>query len=424
MKNGNKNSSKKAKIVVSVVVMIIAICFIPIIIIAARYNSTSYINEKPVERPDGYVLPEYPDVILDTEYTDEDIETGFSIVDKSEAGDGLDDLETEVTILDTDVDVTSEDTENVFSVVNDNKNTSGSSIDKTEVKTSKPSNKGSTGVSNSFGTSSNAVSVYSKKYPIYSVEQRDSDILNILVLGTDTRDVTIERGRSDTMIVVSYNKKTAEVKLVSFLRDSLVPIADHDWNRLNTAYAFGGAGLAVNTINELFGLDIQYFVAVDFTGAKSFIDKVGGVDVTLTQKEAEYLSKAAHTEIKSGVVHMNSRIAMLHMRNRFTDNDFGRTRRQRDIIVAVMKKLISEKSISEITELIDYAMTIVKTNIPVTMLASLATSVVSNISNLTFESQQVPYTDSFKFAWYNRMAIISFDIEEAAERVSKFIWND
>lgn len=418
MKSGNKNSrGKLVKIIISAAIMLMIVCFIPIIIIAVRYSSTTYINEKPVERSDSYVLPEYPDVVIDTEYTDGDTETGFIIADDSEADSSLNELET-------DVDVTSEDTENVFPVVNDNKSISGSSVDKTEVKTSKPSTTSSRGVSNSFGTSSNAVSVYSKKYPIYSVEQKDSDILNILVLGTDTRDVTAECGRSDTMIVVSYNKKTAEVKLVSFLRDSLVPIADHDWNRLNTAYAFGGAGLAVNTINELFGLDIQYFVVVDFTGAKSFIDKVGGVDITLTQKEAEYLSKAAHTEINAGDVHMNSRIAMLHMRNRFTDNDFGRTRRQRDVIVAVMKKLLSEKSISEITELIDYAMTIVKTNIPVTMLVSLATSVVSNISNLTFDSQQVPYTDSFKFAWYNRMAIISFDIEEAAERVSKFIWND
>ena len=79
---------------------------------------------------------------------------------------------------------------------------------------------------NSFGRSSNAKNVYGST-PIYKVEQKDPDIINILVLGTDSRDVTKERGRSDAMLVVSYNKKTSTIKMISILRDSLVPIEGH-----------------------------------------------------------------------------------------------------------------------------------------------------------------------------------------------------
>lgn len=86
----------------------------------------------------------------------------------------------------------------------------------------------------SFGRNSNTVSVYGKT-PIYKVEKKDPDIENILVLGTDSRDVTRERGRSDAMIILSYNKRTGAIKMVSVLRDSLVPIEGRGWNRIKAA---------------------------------------------------------------------------------------------------------------------------------------------------------------------------------------------
>ena len=81
----------------------------------------------------------------------------------------------------------------------------------------------------SFGRNENVKSVYGKT-PIYKVEKKDPNIENILVMGTDSRDVTRERGRSDALIVLSYNKKTGDVKMISILRDSLVPIEGRGWN--------------------------------------------------------------------------------------------------------------------------------------------------------------------------------------------------
>ena len=138
--------------------------------------------------------------------------------------------------------------------------------------------------------------------PIYKVEKKDPNIENILVIGTDSRDVVRERGRSDAMIVLSYNKKTGEIKMVSILRDSLVPIEGRGWNRINAAYSFDGVGLAVNTVNQLFDLDIQRFVVVDFNGVTDFIDKAGGVTINLTQKEVDYLTNYSGGKVKYNIV--------------------------------------------------------------------------------------------------------------------------
>lgn len=426
MKNESKKKGRAVKIIITALIILILLCIIPVIIVLVKYHRTSYINETPVERSDSYVRPEYPEIIIGsegiTDMTDESEEPITEPVTETETETETEPVTDEVTEADTTYRAPRDTQPPTIETARPTPVTTAASTDKPSTPQSTTKAETTENKNNSFGTATNAVSVYSKKYPIYSVAQKNKDIINILVMGTDARDVTIERGRSDTMLIVSYNKKTAEVKLVSLLRDALVPIQDHDWNRLNTAYAFGGAGLAINTMNDLFGLDLQNFVVIDFTGAAEFIDKIGGVDVTLTQAEVNYYSNFINQDLVVGVNHMDSTLAMTHMRNRSTDNDFGRARRQRDVIMAVMKKIMTGMSITEISNLIDYAMTIVKTNIPATTLVSLAASILADASKLTFSSQQVPYADSYQFAWYKQMAILSFDIDEAAKRVNEFIY--
>lgn len=277
----------------------------------------------------------------------------------------------------------------------------------------------------SFGRTENVKSVYGKT-PIYKVEKKDPNIENILVLGTDSRDVTKERGRSDAMIVVSYNKKTGSVKMISILRDSLVPIEGRGWNRINAAYSFDGVGLAVNTVNQLLNLDIQRFVVVDFNGVTDFVDKAGGVTISLTQKEVDYL-----TNYSGGKVHyevgpnkFNGDRALAYMRIRKIDSDFKRTERQRKVIETLARKIISEKSISEIYDLTNFAFGLVKTNISLTELTSVIGNVATDAlkNGLYMESHNLPFNDAYTYKYYNGMAIISFDINDAARRVNKIIY--
>ncbi len=284
------------------------------------------------------------------------------------------------------------------------------------------------GPDNSFSRSKNAVNVYGKT-PIYKVEKKNDDIENILILGTDTRDVTVERGRSDAIIILSYNKKTGSIKMTSILRDSLVPIEGHKWNRINAAYSFDGVGLAINTVNRLFDLDIQRFVVIDFSGTKEFIDKVGGVDVELTQAEADYFNRTGvmgNYPVSAGTFHLNGPRALAYMRTRKLDSDFGRTARQRKVIELLANKIVKEKSFSQIYSLTDYAFTLVKTNISLAELTGVVASVASNAAGgaLNLQSQHIPYDNSYSYKYYNGMAIISFDIDDASQRLNKFIYGE
>ena len=276
---------------------------------------------------------------------------------------------------------------------------------------------------NSFGNSANAINVFGKT-PIYRVEQKNPDIINILVLGTDSRDVTRERGRSDAIIILSYNKKTEQIKMVSVLRDSLVPIEGHKWNRINAAYSFDGVGLAINTVNEIFDLDIQRFVVIDFNGVKDFINQVGGVNIKLTAAEAKYFnSRNVFSEpVEAGVQHMNGSQALEYMRIRKIDSDFVRTSRQQKTIQALSDKIVTEKSLAEMYSLADFACKITKTNIPLTELMPVISALSDKKDGVSIESQHVPFDGTYSYKRYNGMAIISFDIDDAAKRINEFIY--
>jgi anionic cell wall polymer biosynthesis LytR-Cps2A-Psr (LCP) family protein len=129
------------------------------------------------------------------------------------------------------------------------------------------------------------------------------------------------------------------------------------------------------------------------------------------------------TKFTVGVNHLEPDFLLMHMRNRTLGTDFERSRRQRDAIVEIFKQIASEKSISEIYALIDYTFGLVKTNISLSSLTSMATSMIGNLSRLNIESQNVPYSDSFYYAWYKGMSIITYDIADAEKRLNKFIYN-
>ena len=264
---------------------------------------------------------------------------------------------------------------------------------------------------NSFHNSTDEVDVFGN-VPIYRETQRDPNIRNILVLGTDSRDVSKERGNSDVMIVLSINKKTKEVRMISVLRDVLVPIEGHDWNRINAAYRLEGAGLAVNTVNEAFGLDIQEFIVVDFNGVIELIDHIGGIDITLTAAEAQYYSNKHSVlfgnNLSAGSIHMNGDQALAHLRNRTLGTDFERTRRQRDVMIAMLNQVLGQ-SLTQMDSTLDFVLDIIRTNIKATDFLSVGLSVVTNFSS-GVKSMSVPNRSQqgkeYRFASYKGMSIL------------------
>lgn len=250
--------------------------------------------------------------------------------------------------------------------------------------------------------------------PIFEQNKNNPDVINILLLGRDARDPSKSWGRTDTMIIVSYNKKTHDASMISLLRDTYVPIEGHGYNRINTAFAFGGTGLCINTINDVFSLDIQDYVIIDFAGLVSVIDAVGGVDMHLTADEVTMYAKEGllPAGAAEGVHHLNGELALRHARNRTLGSDFGRTKRQRDILTAVFDKVTSSLSLAETTRLINAALNMVTTNLSAGNLVSLAADVLANASSVEIESSQLPYAGTFRGALVNGMSVIAIDYEE------------
>ena len=166
-------------------------------------------------------------------------------------------------------------------------------------------------------------------------EQKDDQVYNVLLVGTDSRDPDADMGRSDSMMLISFNQGKGKATIVSFLRDCLVDIDGHGKSRLGHTYAYGGVGLTINTLNEVFDLDIQKYITINFDSLVNVIDELGGIQVTLTEEEAEYYRSAGMPDIQAGTVTLTGSQALVHARNRSLDSDFGRTRRQRSVMYGV-----------------------------------------------------------------------------------------
>lgn len=264
---------------------------------------------------------------------------------------------------------------------------------------------------------------------IYKVDKKDPDIENILILGTDSRNVNTQRGRSDSIIVASFNKRTKEIKLVSFLRDTYVPIEGHDWNRINAAYAFGGVALCVNTMNDLFGLDIQKFVIVNFSGAETFVDACGGVDMPLTEKEKNYLLNMndVFPQNSDGTYHLDGKVALDYMRMRKIDSDFGRTERQRKTMMAIYNQAMARKDVTQMYNLVREGFNLVRTNLSLSEMLDLASSIISIGSDLKMDSESIPPRSTKNLMWsskyINKKSVLWIeDLDEAKKYVSKLIY--
>ncbi len=229
----------------------------------------------------------------------------------------------------------------------------------------------------------------------------DEDLINILLVGQDRRPGQ-GRQRSDSMILCSYNPKTNELAMISFLRDLYVRIpGGYKDNRLNATYVFGGFPLLKKTLYANFGITVDGCVEVDFDGFRTLIDLIGGVDINLTAAEAKIIGDGA----KEGVSHLDGDHALMYARIRRIDSDFNRTRRQRNVIEAAITK-IKDCSFDEIMSLVNTALGLVTTDMTNAQITSLALQYISGLANLEIETYSVPPKGTYRSAMIRGMAVL------------------
>ena len=252
-------------------------------------------------------------------------------------------------------------------------------------------------------------------------EQKDDEVINVLLVGTDSRDPDSDMGRSDSMMLVSYNMNQSKATIISFLRDTLVDIPGRGKSRLGHTYAYGGVGLTINTINQTFDLDVQNYITVSFENLVGIIDEMGGIEVYISPEEANYYRVHGMPHIKEGYNNLSGTQALAHTRNRTLGSDFERTRRQRSVMYGIYSKLLQERSPEAIMSLVKYCMTQVETNMSVTEISTLALDVLAT-ENLLTQQASIPYEDTYKGISYEGMDVLEIDIEANKAKIEELLY--
>ncbi len=249
----------------------------------------------------------------------------------------------------------------------------------------------------------------------------------VVFFGTDSRDPdNFYSGRSDTIMIASINTKSKSIKLISIPRDTYVNIPDYGMDKINHAYAYGQEQLSIKTINSNFGLDIEEYITIDFSGLTNIINQVGGVVVELNSEEVAFINERSSTKIEgTGKILLNGEQALIHSRNRYVGNDFYRTARQRDILIALLNKL-SEQDLSTLLSLSNEFLKQVKTNINVSECISYGIKAFSEkdtyLSNIT--SIQIPSTEYSEGKYINGIYYFTTDLEKAKEEFQKYLYEN
>lgn len=214
--------------------------------------------------------------------------------------------------------------------------------------------------------------------------QRDYNLVNIVLLGGDDELTTDGSVRTDTMIIVSINRDTNTVNMLSFPRDLYVyiPTPNGMMNRLNVVYGVGesigytggGFGLLRQTIFYNFGINVHYYAKVDFTGFKSLIDTIGGISIAVDCTYQDYALIGAELpdgtidlgeglrQLNVGYYDMNGAQALWFSRIRNNSSDFDRGRRQQQVIRAIWRNALGSVNLTNIGQLWEQGMSILETD--------------------------------------------------------------
>jgi polyisoprenyl-teichoic acid--peptidoglycan teichoic acid transferase len=219
--------------------------------------------------------------------------------------------------------------------------------------------------------------------------EQSSQRVTVLLMGIDSRPGE-QVGRTDSIMLLTIDPEKRSAGLMSMARDLLVPIADtNEQAKINTAYVHGentrypGGGPAAleKTITNLIGYPIDYYVRVNFEGFRKIIDLIGGIDIDVpkTIDDPTYPDDSYGYDplyIPAGRVHMDGKLALKYARTRHVDSDYGRARRQQQVVVAVKNKLVQPGNLASLLpRLPSLAVTLarsVQTDMPLEQAVALA----------------------------------------------------
>ena len=266
------------------------------------------------------------------------------------------------------------------------------------------------------------------------------DVTNIALFGVDSRSKNSFNGNTDSIMIISIDQVHNKVKLVSIMRDTLVHLDGYGYAKINSAYAKGGAELALKTLNQSFNLNIRDYAIVNFIGMMDIIESVGGIDVNVTESErndANIHIGSMHNEVgtpkdyirKAGQQTLNGVQAVAWARIRHVStadgmsDDYGRTDRQRYVMEQLFNKALSAGK-SQYPAMIKALLPYTQTSLDYGEILSLAGILTGNIA---FEQSRVPLTEyqiSGDFRDRTGSSTVYYDLQYAGKVIHAFIYDD
>ncbi|MBI5998791.1 LCP family protein [Clostridium perfringens] len=247
--------------------------------------------------------------------------------------------------------------------------------------------------------------------------EEEKHIKNIALFGIDAPKG--KAGRSDAIMILTLDEEHKVMKLTSIMRDSYVDIPGHGDDKITHAYAFGGPELAMKTLNENLKVNVEDFMAVNFTSLPEIIDKLGGVKINIIPEEIHHIPGIT----SQGEQVLNGAEALAYSRIRYaTGGDYKRTERQRVVLEAVFEKLKSTPT-KEYPSLIDDFLPYVETNMSSMDMIKLATDVAPLVKG-NLETARFPLDGYCDGKMINGVWYLVYDRQATLNQIQEYIYDN
>ena len=265
-------------------------------------------------------------------------------------------------------------------------------------------------------------------------DEKYDDITNIALFGVDTRQG--ESCRSDAIMILTVDRKNNKMKATSLLRDSYVTIQGRkSKEKLAHAYAYGGPELAIQTINQNFGLNVRDYVTVDFDSMAKVVDAMGGVTIDVQANEikstnesikeyCKYYKETPTYVKKAGVQTLNGMQACGYSRVRYAGNgdDRQRTDRQRRVIEQFFNKALAMNPL-EYPSMAAKVVPLMETSLSTSKILGLGTAVLKS-GSAKFDQMRFPMNVDLMPETINGVSVITFDETATKQKLHDFLFDD
>ncbi len=259
-----------------------------------------------------------------------------------------------------------------------------------------------------------------RKTPVYATGRLRKYVINVMFAAE-------EKGKAEILMLFTYNMALSRVMSVSFLRDQVLPVQDHGEDTLAAAYAIGGIGMVINTVNDAYGLDIKTYATVTIRDLIKLVDQCGGLEIRLTEEEAANLSVLAKREIPSGKnVLLSGKEAAYLALDRISggNGDFSRCDRQMRLVHSFLRAMRKGWDQEDaMRELLKIIFKMLDTNLTLDEMGVIGKEIIK-ADKIRYDTAFVPADGTWSYVSRGEDIVVSVDVEENRIRLEDLLYGD